>query len=187
VALLLGLGAERVFALRFAGAARAAVGLAIIAGWLNLVAMVPSYIEFERLVFTPESRSAQLLDEAAFAKAVVGLYREPLLVPYVELAVAYGITVSEERLPEKLALTARVVRFAPESGVSYRYALLLALAGEREAALVQLDRSLRVYPEAAGRVAKQLETLAQSNRGVFAPLLELTAARNTPSTRAMTH
>ena len=184
-ALTLGLGAERVFALRFAGAARAAAALAIFVGWLNLVAMVPSYLEFERLVFTPASRSAQLLDEAAFAKVVVSLYREPLLVPYVELAVAYPITVSEERLPDKLALTARVVHFAPDSVVSYRYALLLALAGEREAALVQLDRSLRVYPVAAGEVAMQLETLAQSNRGVFAPLLELTAARSTPSTRAM--
>jgi predicted TPR repeat methyltransferase len=104
----------------------------------------------------------------------------------VELAVAYGITVSEERLPDKLALMARAVHFVPNSFVSYRYALLLALAGEREAALVQLDRSLRVYPEAAGGVAMQLETLAQSNRGVFAPLLELTAARSTPATRAMT-
>ncbi len=174
-ALALGLGAERVFALRFAGAARAAVGLAIITGWLNLVAILPSYVEFERLVFTPESRSAQLLDEAAFAKAVVGLYREPLLVPYVELAVAFGVTVSEERLPDKLALTVRAVHFAPESFVSYRYAMLLALAGEREAALVQLDRSLRVYPEAAGGVALQLETLAQNNRDAFAPLLELTS------------
>jgi len=183
-ALALGLGAERVFTLRFAGAARAAAGLAIVAGWLNLVAMVPSYLEFERLVFTPESRS-QLPDDAAFAKAIVGLYREPLLVPYVELAVAYGITVSEERLPDKLSITARAVHFAPNSFVSYRYALLLALAGEREAALVQLDRALRVYPEAAGGVAMQLETLAQGNRGVFAPLLDLTAARSTPTTRAM--
>jgi O-antigen ligase len=176
VALLLGLGAERVFVLRFASAARAAVGLAIIAGWLNLIAMVPSYIEFERLVFTPQSRSAELLDEAAFAKAVVGLYREPLLVPYVELAVAYGITVSEERLPEKLALTARAVHFAPESGVSYRYALLLALAGEREAALTQLDRSLRVYPGAATAVAAELTELARRHPAEFTPLLELAAA-----------
>jgi O-antigen ligase len=172
-ALLLGLGAERVFALRFAGAARAAVGLAIITGWLNLAAMLPSYLEFERLVFTPESRSAQLLDEAAFAKVVVGLYREPLLVPYVELAVAYGITVSEERLPEKLELTARAVHFAPESVVSYRYALLLALAGEREAALAQLARSLRVYPGAAAAVAAELTELARRHPAEFTPLLEL--------------
>ncbi len=177
-ALLLGFGAERVFTLRFAGAARAAAGLAILTGWLNLAALLPSYLEFERLVFTPESRSAQLLDEAAFAKAVVGLYREPLLVPYVELAVVYGITVSEERLPEKLEFTARAVHFSPDSFVVYSYALLLALAGEREAALVQLDRSLRVYPGGAGEVVAQLKKLAQSRPEAFMPLLESVAARS---------
>ena len=172
-ALLLGLGAERVFALRFAGAARAAVGLAIITGWLNLAAMLPSYLEFERLVFTPESRSAQLLDEAAFAKVLVGLYREPLLVPYVELAVAYGITVSEERLPEKLALTARAVHFAPESVVSYRYALLLALVGSGEAAREQFERALRVYPKERAAVVAELENLARRYPVELTPLLEL--------------
>jgi O-antigen ligase len=177
-ALALGFGSERAFVLRFAGAARAAAGLAIFTGWLNLVALLPSYLEFERLVFTPESRSAQLLDEAAFAKAVVGLYREPLLVPYVELAVAYGMTVSEERLPEKLEFTARAVHFAPDSFVVYRYALLLALAGEREAALNQFDRSLRVYPWEADKVAAQLEKLAQSRPDAFLPLLESAAARS---------
>ncbi len=172
-ALLLGLGAERVFALRFAGAARAAAGLAIITGWLNLVAMLPSYLEFERLVFTPESRSAQLLDEAAFAKALVGLYREPLLVPYVELAVAYGITPSKEKLTEKLELTTRVVHFAPESVVAYRYALLLALAGRAEAAREQFERALRVYPEGRPAVTAGLENLARRYPDELTPLLEL--------------
>lgn len=174
-ALLLGLGAERTFALRFAAGARAVAGLVMVAGWLNLVAMPPTYREFERLVFTPASRAAQLPDEEAFAKAVVGLYREPLLVPYVELAIAYGVTVSVEKLPEKLALTARAVHFAPVPVVAYRYALLLALAGEREAALVQLERSLRVYPEGAGDVAAHLKTLARDRPGEFLPLLKRVA------------
>jgi tetratricopeptide (TPR) repeat protein len=172
-ALLLGLGAERVFALRFAGAARAAAGLAIITGWLNLVAMLPSYLEFERLVFTPGSRSAQLLDEAAFAKALVGLHREPLLVPYVELAVAYGITPSKEKLTEKLELTTRAVHFAPESVVAYRYALLLALAGRAEAAREQFERALRVYPEEHPAVVAELENLARGHPVELTPLLEL--------------
>jgi hypothetical protein len=183
-ALLLGLGAERALALRFAGAARAVAGLAIAAGWLNLVAMLPPYREFERLVFTPESRLAQRLDEPAFARAIVGLYREPLLVPYVELAIAFGVTVSEENLPEKLALTARAARFAPVSVVSFRYAQLLALAGEREAAMAQLERSLRVYPGDADEVAAQLESLARDRPAAFMPLLTLAkAAQSVPRAR----
>jgi hypothetical protein len=175
-ALLLGLGAGRVFTLRFAGAARAVAGLALAAGWLNLIAMLPPYREFERLVFAPESRSAQLLDEAAFGKAVVSLYREPLLVPYVELAIAFGIEVNDERLPEKLALNARAAHFAPVSVVSYRYAQLLALAGERDEALAQLERSLRVYPAEAGDVVAQLELLARDRPVEFMPLLTLAKA-----------
>jgi O-antigen ligase len=175
-ALALGLGAERALALRFAGAARAVTALAIFAGWLNLIAMLPAYREFEHLVFKPESRSAERLDEAAFAKAVVSLYREPLLVPYVELAIAYGVVVSGERLPEKLALAERVVHFAPIADVSYRYALLLAQAGERDAAARQLTRSMHAYPEGAREIAAQLGPLARDRPGEFAPLLEIAKA-----------
>jgi len=177
-ALLLGLGAERAFVLRFSGAARMVTALAIIAGWLNLAALLPAYREFERLVFLPERGAARPADDAAFAKAIVGLYREPLLVPYVELAIAFSITVDEDKLAEKLALAGRAVHFAPVSVVAYRYALLLALAGEREAALAQLERSLRVYPGEAGEVAAQLEALARGRPEIFMPLLELTAARS---------
>lgn len=176
-ALLLGFGAERVFVLRFAGAARVAVALGVIAGWLNLAAVLKPYREFERLVFSPESRVVRSPDEAAFAKAFVGLYREPLLVPYLELAIAYGATVSGELLTDKLELTTRAMHFAPASVVVYRQALLLALAGKREEALARLEQALRVYPEEAGDIVSQLEELARRRHDEFTPLLELAAAR----------
>lgn len=179
-ALLLGLGAQRTFTLRFAGAARAIAGLIVLLGFVNLAAVLAPYREFERLVFLPQSRVAPL-PEAAFAKAIVGLYREPLLVPYVELAIAYGVTVSEDKLPEKLALTSRVVHFAPVAVVAYRHALLLALAGQSEAARIQFERALRVYPEDADEIVAQLETLARDRPDAFSPLLELAAGRRATS------
>jgi tetratricopeptide (TPR) repeat protein len=81
--------------------------------------------------------------------------------------------VSEERLPEKLALTARAVHFAPESVVAYRYALLLALAGRAEAAREQFERALRVYPEQRPAVIAELENLARRYPVELTPLLEL--------------
>lgn len=177
-ALLLGLGAERVFILRLAGAARMVVGLGIVAGWLNLVAVLPSYRDFELLVFIPQRSNSPPLDEEAFSRAIAGIHREPLLAPYVEFAVAYGVTLTEESLPEKLIFTARATHFAPVPVVVYRHALLLALAGEREAALAQLEQSLRVYPEEAGDVVAQLEALASRRPAGFAPLLELAKARS---------
>ena len=172
-ALLLGLGAERAFVLRLAGAARAVVGLGIIAGWLNLIGVLSPYREFERLVFSSEQRSPPAVEEQDFARALANAHREPLLVPYVELAVAYGITPSMDKLTDKLELTTRAMHFAPVDVVVYRQALLLALAGSGEAARAQLERSLRVYPEERAAVVAELENLARRYPVELTPLLEL--------------
>jgi hypothetical protein len=172
-ALLLGLGAERVFVLRLARAGHAVVGLGIIAGWLNLIGVLSPYREFERLVFSPEQRSPPAAEEQDFGLALANVHREPLLVPYVELAVAYGITPSKEKLTEKLELTTRAIHFAPVDVVVYRQALLLALAGRAEAAREQLERSLRVYPGERAMVIAELENLARRYPVELTPLLEL--------------
>ena len=178
-ALLLGLGSERVFILRLARVGHAVVGIGIIAGWLNLIGVLSPYREFERLVFSSEQRSPPVAAEQDFAQALASLYREPLLVPYVELAVAYGITPSKEKLTEKLELTARAVHFAPESVVTYRYALLLALAGRAEAAREQFVRALRVYPAQRPAVIAELENLARGHPVELTPLLELATSNFT--------
>jgi len=172
-ALLLGLGAERVFVLRLARAGHAVVGLGIIAGWLNLIGVLSPYREFERLVFSSEQPGAPTAGEQAFARALANLHREPLLVPYVELAVAYGITPSKENLTEKLELTTRAMRFAPVDVVVYRQALLLALAGRAEAAREQLERALRVYPGERAALVAELENLSRRYPVELTPLLEL--------------
>ena len=172
-ALLLGLGAERVFVLRLARAGYAVIGLGIIAGWLNLIGVLSPYREFERLVFSSEQRISPAAEEQDFAQALANVYREPLLVPYVELAVAYGITPSKEKLTEKLELTTRAMHFAPVDVVVYRQALLLALAGRAEAAREQLERALRVYPEERAAVVAELESLARRYPAELTPLLEL--------------
>lgn len=178
-ALLLGLGAERVFVLRLARAARAVVGLGIIAGWLNLMGVLSPYREFERLVFSSEQRSPPAAKEQDFARALANVHREPLLVPYVELAVAYGITPSKEKLSEKLELTTRAMHFAPVDVVVYRQALLLALAGRGEAAREQFERSLRVYPGERAAVVAELENLARRYPAELTPLLELATSKFT--------
>jgi tetratricopeptide (TPR) repeat protein len=172
-ALLLGLGSERVFVLRLARAGQAVVGLGIIAGWLNLIGVLSPYREFERLVFSSEQRRPPVAAEQDFAQALANLHREPLLVPYVELAVAYGITPSKEKLTEKLELTTRAMHFAPVDIVVYRQALLLALAGRAEAAREQFERALRVYPGERAAVVAELENLAPRYPVELTPLLEL--------------
>jgi hypothetical protein len=162
-----------VFVLRLARAGHAVVGLGIIAGWLNLIGVLSPYREFERLVFSSERPKPPVATEQDFAQALAKVHREPLLVPYVELAVAYGITPSKEKLTEKLELTTRAMRFAPVDVVVYRQALLLALAGRAVAAREQFERALRVYPHERAAVVAELENLARRYPVELTPLLEL--------------
>lgn len=152
--------------------------LLLIGGWFNLAFVLPQYRDFERLVFSPESAVSPPADDRLFAESISRIHREPLLTAYVELAVSYGITVSEERLREKLDLNTRSMRFAPVDVVAYRQALLLALAGDAAAVRRQLEWSMRAYPAELPRMIAELGELARRRPGEYTPLLELAAARN---------
>jgi O-antigen ligase len=177
-ALLAGAGAQRAVDIRFYRALQLTVGVCILVGVLNLFGVLAPYRDFERLVFTPKGGNAAGVQDPAFESAIARVHREPLLTPYVELAFAYGVAVSRDRLRDKLALTARAMHFAPVSVVVYRYALLLALAGKRAAALRQLERSIEAYPADRREVSAELEVLARTYPAEFTPLLELAAAKD---------
>ena len=177
IAVLLGLGAERVFVLRIASATRGLVALGIVLGWVNVIAVIAPYRDFERLVFAPQFRHLPPVDGKVFEDAIVRIHREPPLTPYVELAMAYGVTISEERLSEKLELTTRAMHFAPTSVVVFRHALLLALAGDSAGATRHLEWAMRVYPEEARDWIGELVGLASRRPDVYSPLLELVTNR----------
>ncbi|MGH8621338.1 MAG: Wzy polymerase domain-containing protein, partial [Burkholderiales bacterium] len=176
-ALLLGLGTQHAFPVRFAGAARAAVGLVVLAGCVNLAAVIPAYRAFEQLVFGTGSHASQSSSDQAFAEALMKVHHEPLLRPYVELAIAYGASVDRELLEEKLELVSRAQRFAPVEVGVVRQAQLLALAGRAEAAREQLERSLRAYPHKRRAAVAELRILARLYPSEMAPLLELAASK----------
>ena len=177
-ALLLGIGAQHVLNVRFQGVLRLTVVACILAGSLYLFGALAPYRTFERVVFSPQSGSLARTDERAFLAAISDVHREPLLTPYVELAIAHGVTVSRDSLAEKVDLTRRAMHFAPVAVVVYRHALLLALAGEKTAALQQLQQAIQVYPAELGEVIVRLEALARAHPVEFTPLLELAAAKS---------
>lgn len=176
-AVLLGLGAQRTVRLRLPGLARMTVAVLMLAGWFNLITVMPYYRDFERLVFLPGSPGVAQPDKKEFGEAIARVHREPLLTPYVELAVAFSLTVNEEKLMDKVDLIARAVQFAPVSYVVYRQALFLAVAGQREAALDRLGQAARVYPEDLPGVHAELAGLARRRPDVFTPLLDFATAR----------
>ena len=173
-AFLLGLGAQRHFALRMPGAARAVVALALVTGGVHLASVIPPYRDFERLVFGAGSQSSS---DPAFARELMKVHREPLLAPYVELAIAHGVSVDRTQLDDKLALATRALHFAPLEVVAYRQALLLALAGHAHASHEQLARSLAAYPAARETIVAELEQLVPRHPFELAPLLELATSK----------
>lgn len=178
-ALLLGLGAERRIAVRHGDVARAATALLVLAGCVNLVAVMPPYRDFERLVFDA-SPTLPAADPHAFTAAMMRAHRDPLLEPYVELAFALGAPIGLDGLQERLELNTRAMRFAPVAAVVYRQAVLLALAGNRGAARAQLDRALRAYPADAPNFFSELEKLARRHPAEVMPLLELATEKLAP-------
>jgi O-antigen ligase len=176
-ALLLGLGAQHAVSVRFPSAARAAVTVAMLVGCLNLAAVIPAYRDFERIVFTPGAQAAHASTDQEFAKVLMKVHEEPLLKPYVELAIAYGASVDRVQLRDKLELVTRAMHFAPVQVVVFRQALLLALAGEAEAARAQLDRSLRAYPAERRVIVAELRNLALRYPSEMTPLLELATSK----------
>jgi len=175
-AVLLGVGAQRNFSLSLPGFARFTVTVLMLAGWFNLISIMQDYRSFEKLVFVPGSREAMKVDERTFAGAIARIHREPVLTPYVELAMAYGFTMDEQNLNDKLIFADRALRFAPVSYVAYHSALLLAVAGDGKAARNRFQQAARVYPQDLPEIRAELSKLAARRPDVFAPLLDLADA-----------
>jgi O-antigen ligase len=148
-------------------------GLVLIAGLVQAALLLRDFRSFEQLVFAVYRSDTDVPAERVFRDVLTGIYREPLLAPYVDTVVAYGVPVTTEKLPEKLAHFDRAARFAPAPFIVYRQAMLLELAGQRAGALEQMKRALRVYPWGAEEFVPELEDLSRRHPEKFASLLEL--------------
>lgn len=183
-AIALGLGTTRAPTVRLAriGAPLAAL---LLAGGLVLATLtLRDFRRMEQLVFKPYRAESEIPGAGTFRDVLVEVRRDPLLTPYVEIAIGFGIEITEDHLAEKLGLLERVTRFAPAPVLLQQRALLLALAGERDAARAMLDKSLRVYPHAAGGVAPRLEMLARRYPGRFEHLIELVSRASSAPRRS---
>ncbi|MGH8700074.1 MAG: Wzy polymerase domain-containing protein, partial [Burkholderiales bacterium] len=147
--------------------------LAVLAGCVNLAAVIPAYRDFERLVFRAGPQASQASSDQEFGQALMKVHGEPLLRPYVELAVAFSIKVDRTQLRDKLELITRAMHFVPVNELVYRQAMLLALDGSAEAAREQFERSLRAYPGERTAIVAELEELARRYPAELTPLLEL--------------
>ncbi len=184
-AVILGLTTRRWLAVDLGRVGPPLAGAVLIVGLAQAALTLRDFRSFEQVVFSVYRSEADVPAGQVFHDVLTGAYRDPLLAPYVDAVIAHGITVSEEQLPEKIALVERAMRFAPGPFVATRKALLLEMAGQRAAALSHMERALRAYPWEAKRTIAELEALAERHPGRFGPLLESVgsvarAARRSP-------
>lgn len=171
-AIALGLLATGDFKAPLARAGGPLMGLILAVGALYAIVVLDNYRDFERLF----ARGGPPPGTVEFSAAVGRAHRHPVLEPYAELAIATAMSLDRERVREKRELNARVMRFAPISGVVYRHAILLALEGDGPAAERQLARAARVYPADLPATIKLMGEVAAQHPAELEPLIKLALA-----------
>jgi O-antigen ligase len=138
-------------------------------GGVYLVLQLNAYRDFER-IFT--SKEVGLKGGVDQGRLIARALSDPLLRPYGEMAIAFSTEVEPARVQERLALVRRASRFAPYYPIVYKRALLLAMAGERDASVYELRRAMRAYPQELPGVLQQLSELAARYPGKFEAMLD---------------
>ena len=165
-AILLGMGSERSLRLHLSALSRFAFPVMVAAGVFALGSVLYAYRDLE-LAMYPRVLPKNREEVVARNEALLKLHRDTLLAPYVELTYAGIIVADRNNLQDKLALNRRVLRLMPVPELAYRQVLLLGLNGERDAALLQLDRAAAVFPYRLKDFVPEVEKAAQQEPGAL--------------------
>jgi O-antigen ligase len=168
-ALTLGMLDGTTYRLEMRGAGRWSLAAVLLLGTLSMLQMWLGYQRLEHLVATPIT-SAKEKEQAA--AELLEVRNQVLLRPFVEMVLTGFIQARVDNFADVRSLNTSAMHFVPTNSVVYREALLLALAGEKDAAQTQQDRAIWSYPEDYPAHLSQLRSLAQRDPAHFAPLLE---------------
>ena len=97
---------------------------------------------------------------------LLDLQGHSLFAPVIELALARKMLLNTERLPDKVVLNGRVLRYLPTNDIAYRQPILLALAGNREEMRVYWDMAAVNYPKDRNDAIGFLRQLAATEPNV---------------------
>ena len=168
---LLGAGESRMIGLALGRVGRPAVAAILLLGTMGLVNLAQAYATLEGWMQRGVQGLVKDSDLPAMTRDLLRVHKESLLSPYVELVFATSIEPSTQLLDEKLQLSEQAMRFSPIRDVVYRHALLLAIKGDRPAALVQLRRAMRAYPDDIPGFTRALRGMIAKSPGVYEFLL----------------
>lgn len=171
-AILLGMGSARGPRLRLSALSRFAYPVMVLAGCFALGRVLYAYRDLEQLMY-PRVLPRNRAELVARNEGLLHIDRNSLFAPYVELTYAGIIVVDRNNLKDKLALNRRVMRLIPAPELAYRQVLLLALDGQREAALRQLDRAVAVFPYRLKNFVSDAEQAAKREPAAFDEIVRI--------------
>jgi len=169
-AFLLGMGESRFISLQLPRLGRLAVLLLLASSWSVMFWIERDYRQLEQVM------RSNVTDQKYLNKADIGilqkLHQKTLLSPHVDFALASAMELNQDKLDLKLAVNRRVMRFIPNGQITYKQSILLALKGEREAAIKQAEQAATAYPGDFELFAGALDELDAENPGSLKHLLE---------------
>lgn len=82
----------------------------------------------------------------AFATDMLQVRTRSLLAPYADVASAIVLQTDRQDINAKVAVSSQAIRYTPTASLAYKHAALLAMNGQRNAALAQLHLALSRHP-----------------------------------------
>jgi len=156
----------RLWRLRAAGIAM------LLLGTLALGQIVRDYLVLENfLAFRYRYLHASAEVSQRARQTLLDLQPTSLLAPWVELGLARTIEISTAQLHDKLTVNTRAMQVFPIDDVVYRQAMLLALAGEQDAARQHWDLAVASYRSYRDTAVLVLRRRVEDGVSELAPLL----------------
>lgn len=131
----------------------------------------------------PESGDVAEANQLA-RKGLLAVQGGSLLSPYAEMLIISFAEVNDDKIKQKIALGANVIRFNPVAVVVYRQAFFLAQGGQLDMAERLLEQAIWSYPDNAD-ARRLLQSLAEKDPAHFSALLEFFLEKEQEHARAV--
>ncbi len=150
---------------------RALVFTILLLGGFNLVNLTRDYVRIESVIGFSSRVGQEVGRISADVQILADINRDSLLAPYASLAVAFGLRPDPVHLREQLEVCELAQRFSPSKNIVFKYAVLLALAGESQKAEQQMRKAVKAYPGDVPEVIRQLKGGGAEGALILNPLL----------------
>lgn len=183
-AVLLGAFDETRYRLSMPNLWRFTLLIILVAGLVSLIQLRGDYQRIKGvLAINPAANDVVAANQRAL-KGLLEVERGSLLSPYADLYIVPLVEVNADRIKQKIAFGANVMRFTPIAPVVYRQAFLLAQDGQLEPARQLLEQAIWSYP--GNKIAQQqLLDLAEKDPARFSALLEFVNQKEQEHNRAV--